>query len=256
MGRTITFINEKGGIGKTSSCFNISWELVNRGKKVLMIDIDGQRANLTYVAGVEKTNEMLTIYDIVLRGISIRKTIRTVREGLELVPANSVCSDIPSSAKIFSLKKAIQEIKAEYDYIMIDVNPTPNWSHALAIAASDYLIIPMLPDVCSLEANAGIAESIEDLRGYTPELKVLGILFNKYDNRTNLAKQVRSIADGIAEQLDTRVFDTYIHNAVAMGESVYPHIGITDYQKRSAAAEDIRMLVTEIEERIRSVEAG
>ena len=121
---------------------------------------------------------------------------------------------------------------------------------------SIYLIIPMLPDVCSLEANAGIAESIEDLRGYTPELKVLGILFNKYDNRTNLAKQVRSIADGIAEQLDTRVFDTYIHNAVAMGESVYPHIGITDYQKRSAAAEDIRMLVTEIEERIRSVEAG
>lgn len=238
MGKVITFINEKGGIGKTSCCFNTAWEL-SKKKKILLIDMDGQRANLTFFCGIKKENGMKTIFHILSDEESINDVKVEVKKNLDLVPANSIVSELSQNLKIIRMLKAIDEVKDDYDFIFIDVNPTPNRSHALSLSVSDFIIIPMLPDVASLEANNGITESVEEiLLTSNSNLKVLGILFNKYESRSNMTKQVNNVAEKMAENLKSSVFKTKIRKGVASGENVNAHIGITEYAPSSNVAKD------------------
>jgi len=248
--KTITFINEKGGIGKTSCCFNIAWELSKRGNRVLMIDLDGQRANLTFFSGIEKTNQLKTIYDVLIQKEKLKDTIIPLKENLSIAPANFYLSGLPQNAPVLPLMKELHSLQDEYDYVFIDVNPTPNRCHAISFAVSDYAVIPMLPDIASLEANLGIAESIEEIHLGGSKLKVLGIVFNRNDNRTNLSKEVHGVAEEFAKTLDTTVFDVKIRQAVALSENVYEHIGITDYAPKSNAAKDYIELTDEFLRRL------
>lgn len=252
MGKVITHINEKGGIGKTSCAFNAAWALAEK-KRVLLIDMDGQRANLTFFAGIKKSEKMPTIYDVLLQDRDVEETIIKLNERLDLIPATSNVADLSQNAKITKFRRALESIREKYDYVMIDVNPTPNWTHVLSLSVSDYIIIPMLPDITSLEANKGIAESIAEILDTTnPKLKVLGLVFNKNVNNTNLSKQVKQIADAVAEQLGTTVFETKIRNSITLSESAGSHVGVTEYAPKSAVAQDIREYVAEIERRIKA----
>lgn len=254
MGNIITFINEKGGIGKTSCCFNLAWAMSDK-KRILMIDMDGQRANLTFFAGINKTDDLPTVYNILHEDKDIKDTIVSVKQNLFLIPATVNVSNISQAAKITKMKKALDAVKKNYDYIFIDVNPTPNWTHVLSLSSSDYIIIPMLPDIASLEANKGIAESIEEILETTnPNLKVLGILFNKNTNRTNLSKQVKNVADSVAKQLNTKVFETKIRDAIALSENIGLHVGVTQYNPKAPVSQDIMDLAKEVERRIKEVE--
>lgn len=251
MGKVITFINEKGGIGKTSCCFNIAWEL-SKQKKILMLDLDGQRANLTYFCGIKKPDDLLTIFDVLCKGKPVEDVIKPVKDNLDLIPATVDVSNLGQSAKVSLMKKVIKTVAPAYDYVFIDVSPSPNWGQFLALSSSDFAIVPMLPDMTSLEADNGIIETVEEVKDSTnANLIVLGLLFNRNDNRTNLSKQVKIMAEKMAAKLNTKVFDTKIRNAVSMGENVYYHIGITDYDEKAAVAEDIRMLAKEIEDEVK-----
>lgn len=247
MNKIITFINEKGGVGKSSCCFNLAWYMSEKNR-VLMIDLDGQRANLTYFTGVRKTDDMYTVVDVIQSGrCEMRDAIQSVKERLDILPANFSVADLGQRAKISGFKKAIDMVKNDYDYIFIDVNPSPTWSHVLSLSVATDCIIVMLPDITSLEADVGIIESIDEIKQTTnPGLSVLGILFNKNSNRTNLAKAVSEKAEKMAVELQTKVFESKIRNAVAMSENVLQHIGITDYSPKSLVAEDIRSLADEI----------
>ena len=252
--RVITFINEKGGIGKTSCCFNTAWELANR-KRILMIDMDGQRANLTFFCGVEKTNSMKTMFNALVEQLDLNDIKVHVKENLDIIPAKSMVSEITSGIKIIRMIKAIQTVKDKYDYIFIDVNPSPTWSHALALSVSNYLIIPMLPDITSLEGNNGITESVEDIKLQgNKDLKILGIVFNKNDNRTNLSKEVEVVANKMAENLNTIVFDTKLRQGVAASENISEHKGVTEYARKSKIAADYKAFIKEFEKRIRKLE--
>ena len=246
MAKTITFINEKGGIGKTSTCFNAAWEL-SKKKKVLMIDMDGQRANLTYFCGIKKPDNLETIADVLKKGKSIKEVIKPVKEKLDICPATVDVADISQSVKIKKMKELIQEITGDYDYIFIDVSPSPDWRHYLSLSVCDYAMIVMLPDMTSLESDNGILESIEQVKDETnPNLKIAGLLFNRNEERSNMSKQVKEIAEKFAEKMDTKVFKSRIRNAVALGEVAYVHQGITDYDSKSAVAEDVREFVKEL----------
>lgn len=251
MGNVITFINEKGGIGKTSCCFNIAWEMSNTDK-ILLIDLDGQRANLSYFLGVKKENNMPTMFDVLQIGLNITDAIIKIKDNIDVIPATVNVANLTQTAKISRMKKAIEEVRDKYDYIFIDVSPKPDWSHVLALSCSDYIIIPMLPDITSLEANNGIKESVEEIQESTnPNLKVLGILFNKNDNRTNLSKSVSAVAEKMAALLNTKVLNTKIRNAVALGETVSSHIGVTEYDPKSKAAKDIIAVTKEIKQEVK-----
>lgn len=255
--KTIVFINEKGGIGKTSCCFNIAWEMAKK-KRILLLDLDGQRANLTYFCGMSKPDDLLTLYEVLQKNRQPKEAIVNVKENLDIIPATADVSKIARIAtakeieKIVNrMKQIVKEISPDYDYCFIDVSPSPNWGQFLALASSDFAIIPMLPDIASLEADNGVIESIQEVqKNSNSNLKVLGILFNRNDNRTNLSKQVKAISEKFAEKLESKIFASCIRNSVSMGENVYHHIGITDYDTNSSVAEDVRQLVNEIESEV------
>lgn len=249
MGKIISVINEKGGVGKSSIIFNCGWELA-KTYKILFIDLDGQRANLSWFAGIEDREDRPTMLNVMSGRKSIEDCIVSIKENLGIVPANSSVIAMAQTGSARRMKSAMKEIKDKYDYIFIDVNPDPTIVHTLALTSADYVIIPMLPDVASLEGNKGIAEDVLDVQEVgNPNLKVLGILFNKNSDRTLLSRQVSDIAEEMAEQLDTKLFSTKIRNAVSLSECPSFHEGITDYASNSAAADDIRSLCKEIEER-------
>lgn len=252
--KIITYINEKGGIGKTSACFNVAWHMAEK-KKVLMIDLDGQRANLTFFCGIKKDDDLPTMYDVVCGNKDIKDVIVNVKENLDIVPATSNVINITSQAKITRMKKALESIKDEYYMIFIDVNPTPGWLHVLALSCADHVIIPMLPDVATLEANKGVIESIQEIKETTnPTLNVLGLLINQNTDGSNMSKGSKQIANIIADKLNTIVFETKIRRAVVLGECVGEHKGITEYKPKCDAANDIIALTKEIERRLSKYE--
>lgn len=251
MANKIVFINEKGGVGKTSACFNTSWELSSRGKKVLMIDMDGQRANLSFFCGISKTQDIHTLNTIFKDEKDIKEIIFNIKDGLDIIPADASMVNLGMDAKVSKLKKSIKSIDDKYDYIMIDVNPSPGWSHYLSLSVADYAVVVMLPDIASLEGNEGVFESIDEIQNTTNEnLKVLGVLFNKCSSRTVLARQVIEVAAQMSENVNSSLFDTKIRNAIALSENISENVGITEYSPKSDAAGDIRDLADEIERRL------
>lgn len=248
MATTITFINEKGGVGKSQTQFSIAWELSLRGKKVLIIDMDGQRANISYMCGVKKSDDMATMFNVLQMNLDPTNAIVNIRENFDIIPGTNALSGITQAAKSKRMKEVISQLGAAYDYIFIDVSPSPDWRQYLTLSACDYAIIVMLPDMASLEANNGIIESIEELQeGANPNLKIMGILINRNENRSNMGKTARSFAEKFAQALNTKVFKTTVRNAVSMGESAYSHIGITEYDSSSDVAKDIRSITDELE---------
>lgn len=252
MAVTITFINEKGGVGKTSACFNSAWELSRRGKKILMIDMDGQKANLTFFSGADgDSDNMKTMADVFRGDTDIKDTVRNVREDLDIIPADSSMSNLGMEAKVVKFRKSISEIAGDYDLIFIDVNPAPGWSHYLSLSVSDFAVVVMLPDIASLEGNKGILETIEEIQGTTnPSLRILGFLFNKNNSRTVLAKQVTDAAESMAGSAGSSLFETKIRNTVTLSENVIAHTGVTEYAPASPAAEDINAFSDELERRL------
>ena len=249
MGKIISYINEKGGVGKSSLCYNVGWALAEQGNKVLMVDLDGQRANLTFIAGIDKPSSLATMYDVLNEGLDVKQTVLIVEDNLHIVPATADVASLDKNSTMERMKDSMEELRPYYDYIFIDVSPTPNRGHALALAASDGVIIPMLPDVTSLEANMGVIESIELIKEKAnPDLNVLGIVFNKYTWRLLLSSQVTATASKMAEALNSRVFNTKIRQGVALSENVGKHQGITAYAPKSKVAIDIIQLCKEIQE--------
>ena len=247
--KKISVINEKGGVGKSSIVWNCAWEMAKK-YRILMIDLDGQRANLTWYAGVEDKDDLPTMYNVLVGNKPIKECIVNIKENLDIVPANATVTALSQTGSTRKMKSAVQDVQDDYDYIFIDVNPDPTTAHRLALAASTYVIIPMLPDIASLEGNKGVAEDILDIQDAgNPDLKVLGIIFNKNSDRTTLSKQVAAVAENMATQLGTKVFDAKIRSAVVMSECPAEHIGVTDYDKKAPVSDDIREVVKEIEER-------
>ena len=145
----------------------------------------------------------------------------------------------------------LKEVENEYDYVFMDVNPTPGRAHAMTLAVADYAIIPMEPDVLSLSGTSGIAETIEQFKEEANHnLKVLGIVFNKFSPRTNLAKDVYLETSKIARKLNTKIFDSTIRRGISLSELPASHAGITDYDPGSPVAEDIIRFTNEFEKEV------
>ncbi len=244
----IAYLNEKGGVGKTSLCFNVGWYLAELGKKILFVDLDGQRANLSFFCNIKDRENRPSMKDVLMDDINVNETIIPVKKNIDIIPGNVELTEIGKSVKHTSMIEAFESISNHYDYIFIDVNPTPTRIHVLTMAVANYLVIPMLPDVATLEANKGIIEtySLVKKSNINNKLQVLGIVFNKFNSRTNLSQQVSDVTDQIAKQLDTSVFNTKVRNNIALSENVGQHIGITDYDPKSNGAIDIVALTSEI----------
>lgn len=250
MAKVISVLIEAGGAGKSNTTLNTAWELAMQGHKVLMIDLDGQSGNLTFFSGVVVDEDTFTMYDVLQRKKSIRSAILPVRENLDVIPATQDVTEISAQkSSIDRMMEVIHEVSEEYDYIFIDNNPDPTWRHALTLSVSDYIVVVMTGDFKSLEACKALLSSIDELRRVNPEIHLAGFLFNRFDGRLSVAKEVYKVAGAMAENAGTSLFNTIIRQDVLFTESSAIHVGITECAPKSRGAADIRSFVKELLER-------
>ncbi len=196
MGKVVSFSNQKGGVGKTTSCVNISAQIANKGKKVLMIDMDPQ-GNATSGLGLQKSKIKNTIYDVIIGRCQIEEAIiKTKFKNLSVVPANIDLAG--AELELHELdeglnftKIALDTIKDQYDYIFIDCPPSLGMLTIKALSISDGVVIPMQCEFYSLEGMSQLLNTVKKIKNfYNPNLQIVGILLTMYNGRLTLTGQV------------------------------------------------------------------
>lgn len=253
MAHVISIANQKGGVGKTTTTFNLSSALNARGYKVAMIDNDPQ-GNLSSYATHEIPQEQITIDEVYLakRPLELTTTqLLEVREGLYLLPSSELLSGVElylmaKAEREMVLKKALGELRKHFDFILIDNPPTMNLLTLNGLVASDQVLVPMHADYFSMEGLAQILSSVDNLKKWNVTTQLLGVFTSLYDDRKKLNREVWS---SLKEELGDLLLEVKISNSVKVAESAGFAKSVLEYAPRSQAAEDFRNLAIEVEKR-------
>ena len=196
MAKVVSFSNQKGGVGKTTSCVNLSAQIANKGKRVLLIDMDPQ-GNATSGLGVPKAKVKKTIYDVLIGRADIAEAIiKTAFKNLSVVPATIDLAGAELELheideELDFTKISFDSIKDNYDYIFIDCPPSLGMLTVKALSVSDGIVIPMQCEFYSLEGMSQLLNTVKKIRKiYNPELQIVGILLTMYNGRLTLTNQV------------------------------------------------------------------
>ncbi len=228
MTKIITVTNQKGGVGKTTTASALVSGLHERGARVLGIDLDPQ-GNLGFTLGLD-IGQVNTVYDVLKGTLPIEQAIYRTEYG-DILPSDIMLStaemEFNAPRREFMLEQHLRAVRNNYDFIIIDTPPALNILTINAYVCSNALIVPMEAEILSLVGVTQLQETIETVRStFNPDLKVLGILLNKFTPRFILSREVLDLADEVARQLGTRVFKSKIRRSVhvatapAHGQSV------------------------------------
>lgn len=248
MSTIIAITNQKGGVGKTTTSSALLTALHQRGAHVLGIDLDPQ-GSLGFCLGLDIEN-CATIYDVMRGDKPVNEVIIETECG-DILPSNILLSgaelEFNRPGREFLLKTHLNELDNEYDFIIIDTPPALNVLTVNAYVAADSLIIPMAPEILSLLGVSQIRETIETVRRhYNSRLRVLGILLNKFNPRLNLNREVLELSEQIAEQLDSKVFESKIRASVSVAEAPAHGESVISYAPHSKPTADFEALVDEL----------
>lgn len=239
MGKIISFINQKGGVGKTTTCVNLATFLCAYGKKVLLLDLDPQ-GNATTGVGVEKNLEMKTFYDIILDECVMKEAIvETNIKGLDILPSNvdlagAEVTLVQRENREKVLKNSLKTIKDEYDYIAIDCPPSLGLLTVNALTASDSIIIPIQCEFYALEGLSQLMNTVKLVKQHLNEnIEIEGVVLTMKDNRSNLINQV---ASEIREFFGRKVYDTVIPRNIRLAEAPSHGKPILIYDNRSTGS--------------------
>ena len=252
MSRVIAIANQKGGVGKTTTSINLAACLAEKGKKVLSIDLDPQ-GNMTSGLGVDKNEVSNTVYELMLDECSINESIHdTVVDNLKVIPSNVDLAGaeielLGINDKEYILKTAVDYIKDDYDFIIIDCPPSLNMLTVNAMTTADTILVPIQCEYYALEGLSQLIHTINLVQErLNPKLQIEGIVFTMYDVRTNLSNQV---VENVKNNLDTKIYETMIPRNIRLAEAPSHGIPINMYDTRSAGAESYRNLAQEIIDR-------
>lgn len=237
--KIIAIINQKGGVGKSTTAINLSAALGALGKKILLIDLDPQ-GNATSGIGVEKRELNECVYDVLLNGVDIKKVIiKDVCKNVDIVPstinlAGAEVELVSEMARENRLKKAAGSLRGFYDYIFIDCPPSLGLLTINALVAADKLLIPIQCEFYALEGVTKLLDSMKRVKEVlNPSLSILGVVLTMFDNRQLLAKQV---VEEVKNYFGTIVFETLIPRNVKIAEAPSYAQSITDYAPTSKGA--------------------
>lgn len=256
----IGILNQKGGVGKTTTSVNLAAAFAEAGKNVLAVDMDAQ-GNLTTSLGIVQKEDpenppldgpavpTASIYDVLKGSKSLSEVIIKRSKGLSVCPSSLFLSaaDLELGGVVgreLLLKRAIEKVKANYDIIVIDCPPALGLLSLNALAAVDEVVIPVQSEYLALYGVRQLLDTIDQVRGiYNPNLKVGGVLICMHDGRKRLG---RAVADTIRSYFGDLVFSTVIRDNVALAEA--PSVGQTifEYNRKSPGAEDYNALAKEI----------
>ena len=250
MGKIIAFANQKGGVGKTTTCVNVATYMALMGKKVLILDLDPQ-GNATSGVGINKTKDLKTIYDLIGGDSSYEDVIKTtIVENLYLIPstvdlagAEVELIQLPQREKI--IKKILDEIKASYDFILIDCPPSLGLITVNALTASDSVLIPIQCEFFALEGLTQLINTIRLIkyRDFNPNLDIEGVVMTMKDKRFNLTTQV---SNEIVKFFKQKVYLTTIPRNVRLAEAPSHGLPVALYDANSKGAEAYLSLTEEI----------
>ena len=249
MGRIIAIANQKGGVGKTTTSINLSACLSELGQKVLTVDIDPQ-GNTTSGLGVDKNAVENNVYDLLLGECGIKDCIvETEIENQSLIASNVNLAGaeielIGIEEKEYILKKAIDKVKKNYDFVLIDCPPSLSMLTINAMCAADTVLVPIQCEYYALEGLSQLIHTINLVQDrLNPDLEIEGVVFTMYDARTNLSLQV---VENVKNNLDQNIYKTIIPRNVRLAEAPSYGMPITRYDKRSTGAESYRRLAEEV----------
>ena len=251
MSRVIAIANQKGGVGKTTTSINLSACLAEKGKKVLLIDMDSQ-GNTTSGFGFEKNELDKTVYEVLREEVSIEEAIIPVEECFEnlfLIPANRNLAGaeielVTRENMQHILKKQLEPIKDEYDFIVIDCPPALGMLTVNAMTAANTVLVPIQCEYYALEGLSQLIRTINLVKQkLNPELEIEGVVFTMYDARTNLSLQV---VENVKANLKQTVYKTIIPRNIRLAEAPSHGLPINLYDSKSAGAESYRLLAEEV----------
>lgn len=252
MGRIIAVANQKGGVGKTTTTINLSACLAEKGKKVLTIDIDPQ-GNTSSGLGVDKNSLENTVYQLVIGASPIEDCIiDNLFESLSILPSNVNLAGaeielIGIDEREFILKKHIEKIRNNYDYIIIDCPPSLNTLTVNAMTTADTVLVPIQCEYYALEGLTQLIHTINLVKKrLNPNLEIEGVVFTMFDARTNLSLQV---VENVKENLKQNIYKSIIPRNVRLAEAPSHGLPINIYDPRSAGAEGYRDLADEVIDR-------
>ena len=248
MEKIIAITNQKGGVGKTTTALSLINAMRLRNYRVLGVDLDPQ-GSLGFSAGLDIENAD-TVYEVMKGAADIRDVIVSTDLG-DILPSNILLStaelEFNAPGREYLLKNELDKVERSYDYIVIDTPPALNVLTINAYVASGALIIPMAPEILSLLGISQIRDTINTVKKYyNPDLRVLGILLNKFNQRFTLNREVLDMAGQIAAQLDTKVFEAKIRSSVSVAEAPAHGESVLTYAPSSKPAEDFQLLISEI----------
>lgn len=248
MAKIISVANQKGGVGKTTTSVNLSACLAQKGKKVLLVDIDPQ-GNGTSGLGVEVHNDK-SVYDVIINETDIKDTLKiTMLDNLKVCPANIDLAGaevelVSMVSRETRLKDALEDIKKDFDYIIIDCPPSLGLITLNAFTASDSVLVPIQCEYYALEGLGQLINTIKLVQKHlNKNLSIEGVILTMYDSRTNLSSQV---AHEVEKYFGNKVFQTIIPRNIRLSEAPSHGLPISLYDKDSKGAETYKKLAEEL----------
>lgn len=247
----IAVMNQKGGVGKTATTLNLAAGLKERGYKVLVVDIDPQEGNLSNTIQADKT--VMSMFEVLCGDCQMAEVIQSM-EIFDIVPATIDMAniDVPLNknggvGREYRLKEVLRTLPQDaYDFAIIDTPPALNLLATNALTAADYVLAVTDPDKNALKGLTQLDGMIKQVKAYAnPNLQYIGVLMTKYQTNTNISKDMKQVAEKLAEMFGTKLFDTVIRTGVAVPSSFTNACPVWQQDPESGPAVDYPIFVSE-----------
>jgi chromosome partitioning protein len=246
MGKTIAVVNQKGGVGKTTTAVNLTAALKEVGLKVLLCDFDPQ-SNATSGFGIDKRNVKKSVYDVIINDTPVKDAIISTKYG-DVLPstqdlAGAAIELISTQYREHQLQKALEQVKDEYDVIFIDCPPSLEMLTLNGLAAADSILVPVQCEYYALEGLSDLMSTLRMVkRKINPKLDIFAVALTMYDGRTNFCAQV---AEEVRRHFPGKVFTSVVPRNIRLAEAPSHGIPVTAYDKHSRGAVAYRAMAEE-----------